>query len=49
MKEVIISADGNSIVYLVPDAVASDLRKYCIYFCDKWTKTSPDAKKYKIK
>lgn len=27
MKEVIISADGDSIVYLVPDAVANDLRK----------------------
>ena len=49
MKEVIISADGDSIVYLVPDAVADDLRKYCIYFCDKWMKTSPDARKYKTK
>ena len=49
MKEVIISADGDSIVYLVPDAVANDLKKYCIYFCDKWMKTSPHAQKYKIK
>ena len=47
LKEVIISADGDSIVYLVPDAVASDLRKYCIYFCDKWMKTSRHAEKYK--
>ena len=31
MKEVIISADGDSIVYLVPDAVANDLRKYCLF------------------
>lgn len=49
MKEVIISADGDSIVYLVPDAVANDLRKYCISFCDKWMRTSPNAKKYKTK
>ena len=49
MKEVIISADGDSIVYLVPDAVANNLSTYCITFCDKWMRTSPDAKKYKIK
>ena len=49
MKEVILSADGDSVVYLVPDAVAKNLRKYCIHFCDKWMKTSPDAKEYKIK
>ena len=49
MKKVIISADGDSIVYLVPDAVANYLRKYCISFCDKWMKNSPDAKKYRIK
>lgn len=49
MKEVIISADGDSVVYLVPDEVANNLRSYCIYFCYKWMKTSPDAKKYKIK
>ena len=35
MKEVILSADGDSIVYSVPDEVANDLRKYCIEFCDK--------------
>ena len=49
MKEVIISADGDSIVYSVPDVVANNLRKYCIEFCDKWVKTSPHAKKYRIK
>ena len=48
MKEVIISADGDSKVYLVPDVVANDLNKYCIEFCDKWMKTSPNAKKYKM-
>ena len=49
MKEVIISADGDSKVYLVPDVVANDLNKYCIEFCDKWMRTSPNAKKYKMK
>ena len=49
MKEVIISADGDSCVYLVPDAVADDLRGYCISFCDKWMKTSLHAGKYKVK
>ena len=48
MKEVILSADGDSIVYLVPDEVADNLRKYCIHFCDVWMKSSPYAKKYKI-
>ena len=49
MQEVILSADGDSVVYLVPEAVANDLSKYCIRFCDKWMKTSPDAKKYRSK
>lgn len=48
MREVIISADGDSIVYLVPDVVANDLRKYCIEFCDEWMRTSPQAEKYRI-
>lgn len=45
MKEIIISADGDSVVYSVPDDVANHLRKYCIEFCDKWMKTSPHAKR----
>ena len=49
MREVILSADGDSIVFSVPDEVANNLSKYCILFCDKWMKTSPNAKKYKIK
>ncbi len=47
MKEIIISADGDSIVYLVPDVVANNLRKYCIEFCDKWLWKSPHAEKYR--
>ena len=47
MKEIILSADGDSIVYLVPDDVANNLREYCIEFCDKWLWTSPKAKCYR--
>ena len=47
MKEVIISADGDSIVYLVPDVVADNLRKYCLYFGNEWIWKSPDATKYR--
>ncbi len=49
MKEIILSADGDSIVYSVPDEVANDLRKYCLGFCTKWIKTGPQAKRYQIK
>ena len=49
MEEIIISADGDSVVYSVPDDVANHLRKYCIEFFDKWMKTSPYAKCYRIK
>ena len=48
MREVILSADGDSIVYLVPDEVANHLRKYCIEFADVWLKTSKKAKRFRI-
>lgn len=47
MKQVILSADGDSVVYGVPDAVADNLEKYCMEFCDGWLWHSPDAKKYR--
>lgn len=47
MKHIIISADGDRMVYSVPDAVADNLKKYCIEFADKWIRTSPHAKKYR--
>ena len=47
MKEVILSADGDSIVYSVPDEVADNLEQYCIEFCDNWLWNSPDAEKYR--
>ena len=48
MKEVILSADGDSVVYSVPDMVADNLEAYCIEFCDDWIWESPDAEKYRI-
>ena len=34
-------------MYAVPDAVADQLEKYCLDFCTKWIRTSPQAKKYR--
>ena len=47
MKNVIISADGDRMVYAVPNIVADNLTEYCIEFCDKWLRTSAYAKKYR--
>lgn len=47
MKEVILSADGDRVVYLVPDVVADNLKKHCLDFCTKWIQTDPRAKKYR--
>lgn len=47
MKEIILSADGDSIVYLVPDDVADNLEKYCLEFCNRWLRMSPKAKRYR--
>ena len=48
MKEVILSADGDSIVYSVPDPVAEDLDEYCREFCSRWMQTSPHAARYRL-
>ena len=47
MKRVILSADGDSVVYSVPDAVADHLEKYCEQFCSGWLWDSPQAEKYR--
>lgn len=47
MKEIILSADGDSVVYLVPDPVADNLEEYCMEFCTKWLRHSPEAAKYR--
>ena len=48
MKEVILSADGDSVLYLVPDAVAGNLEEYCLKFCSDWLRNNPDAEKYRV-
>ena len=48
MKEVILSADGYSVVYSVPDIVAENLEAYCTEFCTSWLWNSPDAARYRI-
>ena len=46
MKKVILSADGDSVIYDVPDEVADNLKRFCIRFF-KWLRTSPNAGKYR--
>ena len=36
MKHVILSADGDSVIYSVPDDVADQLEEYCYDFCCRW-------------
>ena len=48
MKEVILSADGDSILYLVPDDVAENLEEYCLKFCSDWLWNSSDAERYRV-
>ena len=48
MKGVILSADGDSIVYLVPAVVAENLEEYCLKFCSDWLWNSPDAENYRV-
>ena len=45
MKEVILSADSNRYVYLVPNQVADNLVQYCQFFANDWVVNSPDARK----
>lgn len=47
MKNIVISADGDRMVYSVPDIVADNLEKYCWEFYT-WLETSPHAKKYRV-
>lgn len=47
MKNIVLSADGDSIIYAVPDIVADNLKQYCMEFCSEWLWRSPDAAKYR--
>jgi hypothetical protein len=48
MKHVILSADGPSCVYAVPDMVADNLEACCMEFCTDWLKNAPEAAKYRV-
>lgn len=48
MKEVILSADGDSVLYLVPDVVAENLEEFCLKFCSDWLWNSPAAERYRV-
>ena len=48
VKNVVLSADGDRMVYSVPDIVAENLQEYCLSFCDHWLSTSPHAEKYRV-
>ena len=48
MKYVLLSADCVPSVYSVPDIVAENLSEYCLEFCNKWLRESPDAAKYRF-
>lgn len=45
MKEVILSADNNAKIYLVPDEVADNLEEYCLDFCANWIWKNPNGAK----
>jgi len=47
MKEVILSHDGEALLYQVPDDVADHLREYCEEFACRWLLESPHAAKYR--
>lgn len=47
MKNIVISADGDRMVYAVPDVVADNLEKYCLEFYT-WLTASPHAVKYRV-
>ena len=49
MKNIVLSADGDSKVYSVPNVVAENLEEYCQEFCCDWLVHSPEAKKYRKK
>ncbi|MDO5141528.1 MAG: hypothetical protein Q4D31_00740 [Eubacteriales bacterium] len=45
MKKVLLSHDYEMIMYLVPDDVADNLEKYCMYFCGEWIWNNPNGEK----
>ncbi|MCI9268058.1 MAG: hypothetical protein HFF40_04300 [Lawsonibacter sp.] len=48
MKNIVLSADGDRVVYSVPDVVADRLEDYCMEFRCHWLPDSPHAQNYRI-
>lgn len=48
MKMIFLNHDGPITVYMVPDKVADNLRKYCLRFCNDWLPNDPAAAKYRV-
>lgn len=46
MKNVVLSADGDRMVYSVPDAVADQLEDYCMEFCCHWPPADPLCREF---
>lgn len=48
MKRVLLSADSDLRVYLVPDEAADHLEELCMEFCCHWLWESPEAERYRL-
>ncbi len=48
MKKVLLSHDGKMKMYLVPDDVADNLKKYCMDFAFDWILNDPNAQKLRV-
>ena len=48
MKKVLLSHDGKMKMYLVPDEVADNLKKYCMDFGFNWILNDPNAQKLRV-
>ena len=48
MKKVLLSHDGKMKMYLVPDDVADNLKKYCMDFSWDWILNDPNAQKLRV-
>ena len=47
MKNVLLCADGDLMVYAVSSEVADNLEEYCLEFCSEWLWKKPHAAKYR--
>ena len=48
MKEVILSADDEAKIYIVPDEVADNLDKYCWDFAADWVWNGPEKNRFLV-